>query len=388
MTDLLIKLFIKDYENINDTKVRIKYGNFASVTGIVCNMMLCIAKFIIGLIFNSVAIIADSINNLTDAANSVISFIGFVISGKPADKDHPYGHARYEYISCLLVSFIILMLGISFLKTSFLKILNPQPIKANIVSIVVLILAILTKLWMSVFYKKIGNRIDSNVLKANSVDSLNDVVSTAVVLAVTVTAMYTNINLDGIAGCLVSILVIYTGIVVLKDTVDDLIGTTPEPELINNIISKLKSYADVKGIHDLVVHSYGPGNYFATVHVEVSSNEDILISHDMIDNIERDFSNDLGINMVIHLDPIVTDDTETNETKKIVIDIIKDINKDISIHDFRMVKGETHTNLIFDILVPADFKQKDNEIIEEISVGIKQYNPKFNIVITVDKNYV
>lgn len=388
MTDLLIKLFVNDYENISDPKVRIKYGNFASITGIICNMLLCVAKMVIGLLFNSVAIIADAINNLTDAANSVISFIGFVISGKPADKEHPYGHARYEYISCLLVSFVILMLGLSFLKTSFLKVLNPEPIKANAISIIILILAITFKFWMSVFYKKIGNKINSNVLIANSVDSLNDVVSTAVVLIVTITAMFTSINLDGIAGCMVSILVIYTGIGVLKDTVDDLIGTTPEPELINNIISKLKSYTDVKGIHDLVVHSYGPGNYFATVHVEVSSNEDILVSHDMIDNIERDFSNDLGINLVIHLDPIVTDDTETNETKILVLNIIKDINNDLTIHDFRMVKGETHTNLIFDVLVPADFKQKDKDLIEEISDKIKEHNSKFNVVITVDKNYV
>lgn len=388
MTELLVKLFVKDYENTNDSKVRIKYGNFASITGIVCNILLCIAKMIIGLLFNSVAIIADAINNLTDAANSVISFIGFVVSGKPADKDHPYGHARYEYLACLLVSFVILMLGLSLLKTSFMKILYPEPINANIISITVLLLAVFTKLWMSLFYKKIGKKINSNVLIANSVDSLNDVISTSVVLITIFVAAFTDINLDGIAGCLVSLLIVYSGIGVLRDTVDDLIGTTPEPELINKITSKLQSYEDVKGIHDLVVHSYGPGNYFATVHVEVSSHEDILISHDMIDNIERDFANDLGINMVIHLDPIVTDDTETNETKDIVLNIIKSINDELSIHDFRMVKGETHTNLIFDVLTPVEFKQKDSELIEIISNEIKKYNSKYNVVITVDKNYL
>lgn len=388
MTDLLVKLFIKDYKNTNDSKVRIKYGNFASVTGIVCNVLLCISKMIIGILFNSVAIIADAINNLTDAANSVISFIGFVISGKPADKDHPYGHARYEYLACLLVSFIILLLGLSFLKTSFLKILNPEPINSNFISIIVLIIAITVKLWMSLFYKKIGKKINSNVLIANSVDSLNDVISTTVVLITTIISILTPLNPDGIAGCLVSLLIIYSGVGVLKDTVDDLIGTTPEPELINNIILKLKSYDDVKGIHDLVVHSYGPGNYFVTVHVEVSSNEDILISHDMIDNIERDFANQLGINMVIHLDPIVTDDSETNETKDIVQNIIKKLNENLSIHDFRMVKGETHTNLIFDVLVPSDFNQSDKVLINIINDKIKEYNPKYNVVITVDKNYV
>lgn len=388
MTDFLIKIFVKDYENINDSKIRIKYGNFASITGILCNVLLCILKMIIGILFNSVAIIADAINNLTDAANSIITFIGFVISGKPADKNHPYGHARYEYISCLLVSFVILMLGLSLFRTSFMKILNPESVNANIITIILLIIAILIKLWMSMFYKKIGKKINSNVLIANSVDSLNDVISTSLVLVTIFISMFTCYNFDGIAGCLVSALIIYSGIGILKDTVDDLIGTTPEPELINNIISKLKSYEDVMGIHDLVVHSYGPGNYFATVHVEVPSHADILISHDMIDNIERDFLNELNINLVIHLDPIVTDDDETNETKAIVTDIIKSINHDLSIHDFRMVKGETHTNLIFDVLTPVDFETKDDEIINIINKAIKNYDERYNVVITVDKNYV
>lgn len=387
MTKILIRLFVKNYESVNDSKVRIKYGNLASVTGIICNFLLCVAKLIVGVLFNSVAIIADAINNLTDAANSVITYIGFVMSGKPADKDHPYGHARYEYLACLLVSFIILMLGLSLLKTSFLKIINPEPVNTNMISIAILIVAILTKLWMSFFYKKIGKIINSNVLYANSIDSLNDVISTTVVLLTLLIAIFTDYNFDGIAGCLVSILIIYSGIGVLKDTINDLIGTTPEPELINNIISKLKSYEDVKGIHDLVVHSYGPGNYFATVHVEVSSQADILISHDMIDNIERDFLNELNINLVIHLDPIVTDDSETNETKKTVTEIIKSINEELSIHDFRMVKGETHTNLIFDVLVPIDFNKQDSELIEIINREIKKYNSKYNIVITLDRNY-
>lgn len=388
MTNFLIKLFIKDYENTDNSAVRIKYGNFSSVTGIICNMLLCIGKMIIGLLFNSVAVIADALNNLTDAANSVISFIGFVASGKPADKDHPYGHARYEYLACLLVSFVILMIGLSLFKTSFVKIISPELTQANAVSVIVLIIAILTKLWMSLFYKKIGCKINSGVLIANSVDSLNDVISTSIVLITTIIAMLTGYNFDGIAGCIVSVLIIYSGIGILKDTIDDLIGTTPEPELINNIISKLKSYEGVKGIHDLVIHSYGPGNNFATVHVEVSSHEDILVSHDMIDNIERDFANDLGINLVIHLDPIVTDDDETNQTKDIVLKIINSINENLTIHDFRMVKGETHTNLIFDVLVPVDFKYKNSELIKIIDDEIKKYKSDYNVVITIDTNYV
>lgn len=388
MTNFLIKLFIKDYENTDNSAVRIKYGNFASLTGIICNTLLCMGKMIIGLLFNSVAVIADALNNLTDAANSVISFIGFVASGKPADKDHPYGHARYEYLACLLVSFVIFMIGLSLFKTSFVKIINPEPAQANAVSVIVLIIAILTKLWMSLFYKKIGSKINSGVLIANSVDSLNDVISTSIVLLTAIIAMFTGYNFDGIAGCIVSVLILYSGIGILKDTIDDLIGTTPEPELINNITSKLKSYEGVKGIHDLVIHSYGPGNNFATVHVEVSSHEDILVSHDMIDNIERDFANDLGINLVIHLDPIVTDDDETNQTKDVVIKIINSINNSLTIHDFRMVKGETHTNLIFDVLVPVDFEYKNSELIKIIDDEIKKYKSDYNVVITIDTNYV
>jgi len=387
MTELLIKLFIKD-KDINNNITRIKYGNLASVTGVICNFFLCVSKLIIGLLFNSIAIAADAVNNLSDAANSIIAYIGFVFSGKPADKDHPYGHARYEYIACLLVSFIILMLGLILLKESVLKILNPVPIKSGISTFAVLIIAILVKLWMYVFFKKVANIINSNVLKANSIDSLNDVISTSVILITTIIATFTPLNLDGIAGCAVSLLIIYSGIGILKDTVDDLIGTTPEPELINSIITKLKSYEDVRGIHDLVVHSYGPSNYFATVHVEVSSNEDILVSHDMIDNIERDFANDLGINMVIHLDPLVMDDDETNETRKVVLEIISNIDTNLSIHDFRMVKGDTHTNLIFDVLAPASYTEDDSKLIKIISDKIKEHNPKFNTVITIDKNYI
>ena len=387
MTDLFIKIFIKDYENINDSKTRIKYGNLASITGIICNLILCFSKVIVGILFNSVAIIADAINNLTDAANSVISYIGFVISGKPADKDHPYGHARYEYLACLLVSFVIMLLGLSLFKTSFMKIIHPELIKVNIISMIILLFSILLKLWMSFFYKNIGRKINSNVLIANSVDSLNDVISTLVVFFTITIAMLTGLNLDGIAGCLVSLLIIYSGIKVLKGTIDDLIGTTPEPELINNIISKLKSYKDVKGIHDLVVHSYGPGNYFATVHVEVSSSADILTSHDMIDNIERDFYNELNINLVIHLDPIVTDDNETNEAKKIVAKVIKSISYELSIHDFRIVKKDSHINLVFDILVPYNINQNDDKLIDTISKEIKKYNDKYEVVITIDKKY-
>lgn len=388
MTDLLIKLFVKDSKNLSDPNVRTRYGNFASVTGIVCNIFLCIIKGIAGLLFNSVAIIADAVNNLSDAGNSIISLIGFIIAGKPADDDHPYGHARIEYISCLIVSFLIILLGISLLKTSVLKIFNPEPPNTGIFSISVLIISIIFKLWMSLFYKKVGRLIKSDVIMANSTDSFNDVISTSVVLLTALIYVFTDLNLDAYAGSAVALFIIYSGISILRDTINNLLGTMPDSELVEAIIEKINSYDGVLGLHDLVVHSYGPDRYFATVHVEVSVHEDILVSHDMIDNIERDFSKDMNINLVIHLDPVITDDVETNELKDEVYKIVKSIDDNMNMHDFRMVKGETHSNLIFDVVVPNSCKMTDNEVIKRISDDIKNIDEKLYTVITVDRNYI
>lgn len=386
MTDLLIKLFVKD--KIEDSEIRTTYGNFASLTGIVCNIFLCIIKGLAGLLFNSVAILADAVNNLSDAGNSIISLIGFVISGKPADDDHPYGHARIEYISCLIVSFVIMLLGLSLLKASIDKMLNPVPVSASILSIVILVVSIIIKLWMSFFYKKIGRLINSDVLMANSTDCFNDVISTSAVLLTTIIAIFTKYNFDAYAGFLVAIFIIYSGIVILRDMIDKLLGTTPDIEIVEKIVKKVNSYEGVLGIHDLVVHSYGPDKYFATVHVEVSVHDDILVCHDMIDNIERDFAKDLNINLVIHLDPVVTDDEETNEMKEKVFKIIKSIDECIGMHDFRMVKGETHSNLIFDVVVPYSLKLSEKEVMRQIDKAVKSIDEKLFTVITVDRVYI
>lgn len=364
-----------------------KYGNFASVIGIICNIFLSVIKGLAGIIFGSVSILADAVNNFSDAGTSFISLMGFIISGKPADDDHPYGHARVEYISCMAVSFVILILGGSLLKSSVEKIFSPKSAEVGILSISVLIISIIVKLWLSGFFKKIGKKINSGVLIATSRDSLNDVISTSAVLITALIAFFTDINLDAYAGCAVSLFIIYTGFGILKDTFNNLLGTMPDSEVVDKIVDKLYSYDGVFGIHDLVVHSYGPDRLFATVHVEVPGNADIMLSHDMIDNIERDFLNELNINLVIHLDPVITDDEETNSMKEMVNDKVREIDECFSIHDFRMVKGETHSNLIFDVVVSASCKLSSKELIEKITEKIKEYDEKLFAVITIDRNY-
>lgn len=381
---MLLKLFFKD----KSSAPRGKIGNFASIAGIVCNVFLAVIKGAAGVVFGSVAIIADAVNNLSDAGTSAISLIGFVISEKPADEDHPYGHARVEYISCMVVAFVILSLGLSLLKSSIDGIFNPRPLDTGILSILVLLISIIIKLWLSGFFRKVGKMINSTVLAANSKDSLNDVISTGAVLITTLIAYFTDVNLDAYAGCLVSLFILYAGYGVLKDTMNNLLGTMPDEETVKTITDKLCSYEGVMGIHDLVVHSYGPDKFFATVHVEVSDKVDVLVSHDMIDNIERDFSNELGINLVIHLDPIITDDEDTNKMKEFVSGVVMEIDSRFNIHDFRMVKGESHTNLIFDVVVPPSYKAPSREIIENISGKIKETDENLFCVITVDRCYV
>lgn len=385
LTNFLLKVFIGNRKKLDS---RLKYGNFASLVGIICNILLCVLKGLTGILFNSVAMIADAVNNLSDAGNSAISLAGFVMSSKPADKDHPYGHARIEYVSCMAVSFVILFMGLSLLKTSFVKIINPVPLSISIAYFVILIASILAKLWLSHFYRKVGKLIDSDVLMANSKDSLNDVISTSSVLLAAIITKFTDINLDGYAGVLVSLLIIYTGIGIFRSTTDNLLGKTPDKELIKAISQKVLSYDGVMGIHDLVVHNYGPDNYFATVHVEVSVHDDILASHDLIDNIERDFSREMNLNMVIHLDPVVTDDVETNELKNKVKDIIKNIDIEMDMHDFRMVRGETHSNLIFDVVVPDCCKVPTHQLINIIEDSIKEIDENLFAVITIDRNYI
>lgn len=388
MTGLIMRIASSRAERVPHDKRRAVYGNTAAIVGIAVNIFLCFIKGAAGLIFHSVAILADAVNNLSDAGNSVIALLGFMVSEKPADKEHPYGHARMEYLSCLAVSFIIMALGASLFKTSVIKLFHPEMPDKSILSVAVLLISVAVKIWMGFFYKKMGNAINSSVILANSRDSFNDVISTGAVLLTTLIAVLTDVNLDAFAGCAVAVFIFISGFSVMRETLDNLLGTMPDEELVSSIVQKLRSYDGVLGIHDLVVHSYGPERYFATVHVEVPCDANILTSHDMIDNIERDFLRELGINLVIHMDPVVTHDEAVLASRDAVKSIAANIDPSFSVHDFRMVKGDTHSNLIFDVAVPIGFKMSDDEIKAAISREVKKLDNTYFCVITVDKTYV
>ena len=385
MTGIIMRALGRRTENMAHDKKRAAYGTAAAVTGIICNVILCALKGAAGLIFNSVAILADAVNNLSDAGNSVITLIGFFLAEKPADEDHPYGHARIEYISCLAVSFVILMLGVSLFKTSALKIFNPEPIDKSAAAVLVLVISILLKVWMGVFYKKMGTAINSSVILANSKDSFNDVVSTGAVLLTTLIAVFTDVNLDAWAGCAVALFIFCSGFGIMRETLNNLLGTMPSKELVDSIIDKLYSYDGVLGIHDLVVHSYGPGRTIASLHVEVDGREDIFVLHDMIDNIERHISSELGIEAVIHMDPIVTDDLRVTELRAHALAAAEAVDPRLCIHDFRYVAGRTHSNLIFDIAVPFEVPLTDDEIRAAVTSELRKIDGRFETVITIDR---
>ncbi len=388
MTNLLVKFFIKDYENITSHKVREAYGLLGSYVGILANVILCFFKIGAGLLFNSMAILADGINNLSDAGSSIVTLIGFKLSSKPADEDHPYGHARMEYLSGLAVSFIILMLGIELIRSSFDKILHPKPLTFSWIMVSILALSILVKLWLCLFNRKLGKRIDSTTMLATATDSLNDVIATSAVLIALIIAQLTGWNLDGYMGILVGFFVCYSGIGLIKETMNPLLGEAPSPKLIQTVETKLMSYDYICGFHDLVLHSYGPNRYFASVHAEVPADANLWYCHDVIDMIEKDFSRELDIDLVIHLDPIVTNDEKSNQLKAQVDAIVKAIDQDLSIHDFRIVPGHTHTNIIFDVTVPVTYHAKPTNLARQIDAEIKKLDETYYTVITIDTNYV
>ena len=388
MINFIIKKFIKDYENVNDMKVRESYGVTASFTGIIANTVLSAGKIVIGIFFNSISVTADGVNNLSDGASSVITLIGFKISGKPADRDHPFGHARMEYLTGLILGIAVILVGIELIKSSFDKIMNPSKTIFSIEMVIVLSLSVLIKLWLSLFYKRLGNKISSAALKASSTDSRNDVISTLVVLLSLFISEITDYEVDGYVGILVALFILYSGYDILRDILNPLLGEMPDEKFTELIESKILSYEGILNIHDLVVHNYGPNRHFATVHAEVDAKENILRSHDLIDNIERDFAREMDINLVIHLDPIITDDEEINELRSMTEKKVKSIDERLSMHDFRVVKGETHTNLIFDVVVPVGYEIKSSELVELIEKEIKKENETYFAVVTVDKNYV
>ena len=387
MIQLIVRTFVKNYKDVENHHVREAYGKLAGIVGIISNIILFIIKFTVGILFKSISVTADAVNNLSDAGSSIITLIGFKLSGKPADAKHPYGHARMEYITGLVVSFIIILLGVELTKTSFDKFLHPEESVFSYLTIFVLIISVLMKLWQGMFNKNVGKTIHSTAIDATAADSINDVVATSAVLLSTIIAKWTGIHLDGYMGVLVAVFILVSGVKMIGEPINPLLGMAPDQEMVDHINQKIMSYDTVLGIHDLVVHNYGPQRCFASVHVEVPASQDILISHDIIDNIERDFAKDMDIHLVVHLDPIVTDDETTNLLKAQVKHIVKDISPDLSIHDFRAVIGVSHTNLIFDVCVPFSVKMSDAEITGMISRKVKEIDPTYYTVIVVDRSY-
>lgn len=392
MKNILAKIFIKDYKNYQKQEVRNAYGKLCGAVGIVSNILLCAVKIITGVLISSVAILADGINNLSDAGSSIITLLGFKLSSIPADSEHPFGHQRIEYISGLVVSFIILIIGVLLMKTSIEKIITGSeaiPKKQVLITMIILFFAILVKLWQSLFYRKNGKLIGSTTLIATSQDSLNDCISTSVVLiSMIITYIFPNVVLDGYMGAIVSVFIIISGIGLIKETISPLMGEAPSKEFIDDIADRILKYDGIIGIHDLVIHTYGPAKTFVTVHAEVDANVDITISHDIIDNIEHDFMDKLNINLVIHMDPVDLRCEETRQLKAMTNDILGDISVDLRFHDFRIVKGPTHTNVIFDVVVPIGFRMKNDELKSLIDSKFKDIDKKYNTVITVDQELI
>lgn len=388
MTRLLIRLFVRDWRNTSDPAVRERYGKFSGLVGIATNLLLFAGKITIGVVFHSIAVTADAVNNLSDSLSSVVTLVGFKMAAKPADSDHPYGHARIEYISGLMVSLVVFVTGFQFAQTAFDKIFHPEPTGFSPVIIAVLAASILAKAWQGSFYRAVGKAISSSAVSAAGADSLNDVISTSAVLAGTIFTRLTGFNLDGYLGLAVAVLIMLTGFRLVRETGNPLLGEAPPRELVDDIYRTIKGYGGILGIHDLNVHSYGPGRCFATVHCEVPAERDVLLSHDIIDNIEREFLEKKGIHLVIHMDPVMTDDPRTNQLKGQVEEIIRGISPEIGMHDFRVVWGPTHANLVFDVCVSFEFPMTDEELTAAISDRIRALPGNFYPVLTVDHDYV
>ncbi|MBQ2897775.1 MAG: cation transporter [Clostridia bacterium] len=383
--ELLFKIFIKNKDNISDQSVRNSYGVFSGAVGILLNIVLFVSKLAVGFLTGSVSVAADALNNLSDAGSSIITLIAFKLSGKPADHDHPFGHGRIEYISGLFVAVLILFMGFELIKSSVSKIINPAKIEFSTVSVVILALAVLLKLWMYFFNMRISKKIASKSIQATAKDSLSDALSTTTVLLGILIAKIWGFNIDGYIGLLVSVFILYTGYKAIIDAISPLLGHAPDETLVSEIEKTVMSSEGIIGTHDLIIHNYGPTRFMMSIHAEVPADCDILKTHDEIDLIEKQLCEKFGCDAVIHLDPIETNNEVINETKRIVEDIVLELDKRLSIHDFRMVTGDTHTNVIFDVVIPFDIGLSDNFVIENLKQKISEFNNKYFAVIHIDR---
>lgn len=391
MTKLLVRLFVKNSNNTSDVKVRENYGTLSGVVGIFFNLLLCSLKITVGAILGSISVMADGLNNLTDMGSSVVTMVGFKMAAKPADEDHPFGHGRIEYLSAFIVAMLILLVGAELFISSLKALINGQAApQYTVVSFVILFFSIAIKLYLYMFNRKLAKAINSDVLFATAQDCVNDSIATAVILiAAVISKLFSlSINLDAIMGVGVSLFILYSGIMAAKDTVDKLLGQPPSDELINNIQDTIFCFSDFRGIHDLIVHNYGPGRCLASVHVEVSQNVNVVRCHEQIDLCEKLVLEKLGVELTIHCDPVDTDSKDVVETRNALSQAVKELHEDASIHDFRMTPfGEERTNLIFDAVLPKSLRLSEGEYKEKISTLAKQINPTFVCVITVDRDY-
>ncbi len=385
MSDLLCKWFIKDHTKVSDPTVRRKHGTLVSVVGIFLNILLCAGKLLAGSLTGAVSMVADALNNLSDAGSQIISFISFKLSAKPADRDHPFGHARIEYVSSMAISFLILLVGFELLKSSVEKIFNPEETKFSLVSIVILTVSILVKLWLCFFNRKVAKKINSEVMRATAADSLSDAGATAAVLVSSLILHFFNVDIDAYVGIAVAIVILIAGIKVLGEAKNLIIGEAPDEDVVRGIKEIIAEYPEALGIHDMMVHNYGVGAIIVSLHIEVDGAKDIFHSHDTIDNIEKRLNENLGIRATIHMDPIVTDDEEVSATRALVVNALKEMDPTWDIHDFRFVRGETHTNLIFDLVVPFECKLSTAEISALVEQKIKTVNQAYFTVITIDR---
>ncbi|MBQ4274095.1 MAG: cation transporter [Clostridia bacterium] len=388
MTELLSRLFVKDYKNATNPAVRTAYGTMVSITGIIVNILLFAAKFVVGTLFGAISIVGDAVNNLSDAGTQIISLISFRIAAKPADREHPFGHARIEYVTSMIVSFLVMLVGFELLKSSVEQIFSPERPDSSPVAICVLIGSMICKLWLGLFNRTIGKRIDSSVMRATAADSLSDVFATGAVLIATVLPMiFTEMtwNPDAYMGVIVAVLIMVAGVRILNEAKNAILGEAPSEEIVKEITETVDRYEGALGIHDMVVHNYGPGRIIASLHIEVDGSVDVFETHDMIDTIEKDLRENCGIEATIHMDPIVTSDETTNRVRQQLEAFLTRFDPALSMHDFRMVPGPSHTNLIFDVVVPFEVKMSEAEIKAAVAEKVKEIDPTYFVVLNVDR---
>ena len=388
MTERLVRRFIPDWENVGDPAVRERYGILSGGVGIFLNLLLSVGKMLAGLLTGSIAVTADAFNNLSDAGSSVVTLVGFKLAGQKADDGHPFGHGRIEYLAGLLVSLLILMVGVELGKSSIEKIIHPEEVAFSLLSVGILAASILVKLWMCLFNRKLGKRIGSAAMEATATDSLSDVVATSAVLAGTLVGGLTGVSIDGWIGVVVAVFILRAGWGAAKDTVDPLLGSAPDPALVKGIQELVMSHKQVVGMHDLVIHDYGPGRRMCSFHAEVPQNADIMEAHDAIDHIEREILEKYGVETTAHMDPIVTEDEDVNRLREQVRLLVKEVDGEMTIHDFLVTRGPQHTYLIFDVLVPRRCKLSDEEIVGQITRRIRELDPSYYAVLQLDRAYV